>query len=129
METLVKVENINKVIASEPAFGSTIEGNKSALAVTMLLMSLHLHASVSKDCPAKHRAIYLWSSMIWFTSISGVSLVTKRNIVTETIAMMFLAVREDVLYLRYCTSETLEQKFGDCRAVEREFRYVVVYLR
>ena len=55
VEALVKVENINKVIASEPAFGSTIEGDKSALAVTMLLMSLHLHASDSKDCPAKYR--------------------------------------------------------------------------
>ena len=62
--------------------------------------------------------------MIWFTSISRVSLVTKRNIVTETIAMMFLVVREDVLYTRYATSETLEQKFGDTRSVEREFRYV-----
>ena len=124
VEALVKIDSIGKVISSKPAFGSTVEGDKSALAVTLLLMNLHLHAVDSKDCPANHKAIYLWASMIWFTSISGVSLVTKRNIVTETIAMMFLVVREDVLYTRYATSETLEQKFGDTRSVEREFRYV-----
>ena len=123
VEALVKIDSIGKVILSKPAFGSTVDGDKSALAVTLLLMNLHLHAVDSKDCPANHKAIYLWASMIWFTSISGVSLVTKRNIVTETIAMMFLVVREDVLYKRYLVNtgltETLTSTFCSGRLYPR----------
>ena len=121
VEALIKVENIIKVIKVESPIGSTVDGDKGALAVTMFMMSLHSYAVNSKECKAKHRAIYLWTTMIWFTSINGVSLVTKRNIVTETMSMMFLVVRDDVIYTRYCTSEMIEHHFGNCRGDKREF--------
>ena len=59
VESLVKVENINKVITAESPIGSTVDGDKGALAVTMFLMSLHSHAINSKDCSPNHKAIYL----------------------------------------------------------------------
>ena len=69
----------------------------------------------------RHRAVYLWCSMVWLTSICGASVITKRNIVNETIAFIFLVLRSDVPNPRYCTSEPAEHTFGLLRTMIREF--------
>ena len=86
-------------------------------------MRLHLYAVNGKTVPAKHRAVYLWSSMLFFTStsISGASIVTKRNIVSETISFTFIVLCSDIFNARYCTSEPGEHYFGDLRGLIREF--------
>jgi hypothetical protein len=59
--------------------------------------------------------------MLWLTSINGASIITKRNIVVETISMMFLVMRADVPRLRHTTSECAEHTFGNLRQMIREF--------
>ena len=84
-------------------------------------MRLHLYAVNGIGIPAKHRAVYLWCSMLWLTSISGASMITKRNIVAETIPFMFLLLRSDITKPRHCTSEPAEHAFGMLRLLIREF--------
>ena len=67
---------------------------------------------------------FMWSSMIWMTSLGyrstlgtnySTMLANRRNIVTETIAFMFLFIREDIVNARYCTSEPCEHTFAGWR--------------
>lgn len=103
--------------------GTTTGSDKDAAALlcTLLFMKLHLISVNGRQIPAKHRALYLWTSMIWLTTLSGVHITSKRNLVSETIANMFLVLRDDVLKLRYCTSEPAEHTFGNIRGMMREF--------
>ena len=48
-----------------------------ALAITLFFIKLHLHAVNALVVPARHRALYLFTLMLWFTSLSGVSATTK----------------------------------------------------
>ena len=59
--------------------------------------------------------------MLWLTSISGACIVTKRNIVSETIAFMFIILRSDTLKPFLSISEPAEHFFGMLRQVIREF--------
>ena len=98
-----------------------LSGDAGALACTLFFMRLHLHAVNGLGVPARHRALYLWLSMIWFTTLSGVDITPKRNIVSETISNVFLALRSDVIKLHSCTSEPAEHGFGNIRKIFREF--------
>ena len=87
----------------------------------LFFLRLHLYAVNCQSVPAKHRALYLWISMLWFTSLSGVNITPKRNLVSETIANIFLVLRADVSKCRYCTSEPAEHGFGNIRRICQEF--------
>jgi hypothetical protein len=103
---------------------SNNEGDRvtfAILALTLFFVRLHLHAVNGTSVPAKHRVIYLWCSMVWLTSISGASMITKRNIVAETISFAFIMMSSDVSKPRYCTSEPVEHTFGQLRTMIREF--------
>lgn len=54
-----------------------IEGDIGSLMVTLVTIRLCLHAINSKGLPAKHRAVFSWLSMVWFTSIDGACTTTK----------------------------------------------------
>ena len=59
-----------KIIADAIEYGryeTTVE-DAGALACALLFMRLHLYAVNRKDVPAKHCKLYLWMSMIFFTS-------------------------------------------------------------
>lgn len=51
-------------------------------------------------------------------------LANKRNIVTETLSMVFLMARSDVQRPRYLTSEPAEHTFGGWRGKKREARMI-----
>jgi len=68
----------------------------AALLCTLFFMKLHLAAVNGRHVPAKHPALFLWTSMVWLTTLSGVHITLKRNLVSETIANMFLVLRLDV---------------------------------
>ena len=86
-------------------------------------MKLHLHSVNGLVVPVKHRALYLWTSMIWFTTLGGVNITPKRNLVSETISNMFLVICSDVLKCCMCTSEPAEHGFGNMRRICRKFSY------
>ena len=68
-----------------------LQGDYGVLVVTFFFMRLHLFAVNALNVPAKHRAMYLGLSMMWFTSIYGIHNIPKRNIMMETIGNMFLS--------------------------------------
>ena len=113
--------SIRKIANARPAFGSTNEGDKAVLSLTFFFQRIHLHAINDLNVPPRYRAQYLWCSMLWLTSISGVSMITKRNYVSETISFMFIVMRDDVSKPRHLTSESLEHFFGMLRQMIREF--------
>ena len=84
-------------------------------------MELHLHYVNGLIVPAKHRALYLWTSMIWFTTLGGMNITTKRNLVSETISNKFLVLWYDVIKYFMCTSDPEGHGFGNMRIIFREF--------
>jgi hypothetical protein len=96
-------------------------GDLCALSTLFSMMALHLHAVNGKFVPPKHRALYLFSSMLFFTSTSGISVTSKRNLVNETIGNLFLILQSNVKKIRLCTSEQSEHAFGSARLSNREF--------
>jgi hypothetical protein len=63
-----------------------------ALAVTMLFLRLHLYAMNARLKVSQCQAMYLWMSMILFTSLTGVNITPKRNMVSETISIIFIVM-------------------------------------
>ena len=87
----------------------------ATLLCTLLFMKIHLVAVNRRNIPAKHRALYLWTSMIWLTTLAGVHITSKRNLVSETVANMFLVMRADTNKPCHCTSKPVEHTFGNMR--------------
>ena len=102
---LSSFETIQKLSQSSPDFGSTSEGDKGVLALTLLFVRLHLHAVNGKSIPTKHCAVYLRYYMVWLASISGASMTTKINVVAETLSFVFIVMSSDVSKPIYFTSE------------------------
>ena len=90
-----------------------------ALSCTIFFMKLHLYSVNGLIVPAKHIAIYLWTSMILFTTLGGVNITPKRNLVSETISNIFLVLRSDVLKCCMFKSEPEEHGFGNTRRICR----------
>ena len=84
-------------------------------------MHLQLYSVNGKSISSSHRVVYLWCSMLWLTSICGASIITKRNVVSAIIPLIFLCIRDDVQHSRFCTSEAIEHTFGNNRLICREF--------
>ena len=59
--------------------------------------------------------------VIWFTSIGGAFVITKRNLVAEVVSFVFIVMCSDITKPRYCTSEPVEHFFGQLRTMIREF--------
>ena len=59
--------------------------------------------------------------MIFLTSIKGTSVITRRNIVAEVIAFVFIVLCSDMPNPRHATSEPAEHMFGNMRQQIREF--------
>ena len=121
VKVLVNYPTIGKLKGAHAKFGSTIEGGKGSLTVTLSFMHLQLHNFNNKSISSSHRLVYLWCSMLWLTSICGASIITKKNVVSAIIPLIFLCIRDDVQYSRFCTSEVIEHSFGNNRLICREF--------
>ena len=98
------------------------EESISVLCITLYLARLKLFAVNTSNLEYQRRIALLWASMIWMTSFThqGTSITKKRNIVTETIGLIFLFARKDVMFPRYCTEEPCEHVFGGWRQEKRE---------
>jgi len=118
---LLSAKTIKALDESTDPLGSTSSGDKGLLSLTLFFMRLQLYAVNGKQVPATHRALYLWCSMIFLTSISGASVITKRNVVSETVAFIFLVLCSDMGNPRLATSEPGEHHFGQLRTLIREF--------
>ena len=99
-------------------------GNCAVTTVSLTFMRIHSYAVNQRKTNWKSRAFYTWASMLWFTSFhtSGSTMMTnKRNMVLETVGVMFLVSRSDVKHSRRCISEGDEHFYGFWRMMLREF--------
>ena len=105
-------------------------GSVAVLAVTLYFTRLKLYAVNAKKAHYRDRITFCWAGLIWITSLEchsrygGAKLSTIatncRNIMTETIGMIFSMARQGVKNPRYMTTEALEHTFGAYRAERRE---------
>ena len=105
-------------------------GSVALMCATMFFLRLRLYAVNGHNIPARERITYIWVSMIFLTSYSSKSVlgtnqknlsINRRNLVTETLGLVFACARSDVLALRYITTEPCEHTFGGGRSENREF--------
>ena len=87
-----------------------------ALASSFCMMPLHLHAVKGSFVPAKHRALYLFSLIPLFYSMSGFCMKAKQNMVSQTVGILFLILHKNVN--APFTSELSEQTFGYMRMAD-----------
>ena len=87
---------------------------------TFFMMKVYLHAVNALHMHAKHLNMNSCLTMMWFTSISGISSSPKRSVTLETIVNVFLVLRSDITKLRHTTSELFEHAFGNTRQVQIE---------
>ena len=80
-----------------------------------------MYAVNGRQVPASHRAVYIWSEVRLLTSMSGVSVVTKRNLISGAIPFVFIVLQAKVTKPGLVTSEPAEHIFGISRMVVREF--------
>ena len=104
-------------------------GSVSVLCVTLYFMRLKLFAVNTKRALYRDRIAFLWASLLWLTSFESKSplgtnqsnmTINKRNLMTESIALVFAMARVDVVKPRYLTTECNEHIFGGWRGQKRE---------
>eukprot|EP00957_Ditylum_brightwellii_P157057 11953587-Ditylum_brightwellii.AAC.1 len=108
---LMSYDTIERITRADPLIGSTSSGNKGVLDVTFSFMRIHLYAVNGKSVPARHCAVYLWYAMLWITSISNLPIITKRNMVSETLAFVFFMLCFDIYKPRKNSSNQAERMF------------------
>ena len=104
-------------------------GNASVVAVSLVMYRMRLYAVNARKASWKLRCIFSLASTIWFTSFhtSGSTMMAnKRNMVLETVAILFLVTRDDFPQPRRATSEPNEHVYGMLRMLLREFTVVDV---
>ena len=96
-----------------------------SIAVTCLNMFFtraHLYAVNTKNgLLPRERVIMLWHSLIWILHIDGVSIITKRNMLSECISLSFVIMRNDVSEPHLLTTEPSEHSNAILRGLRREF--------
>ena len=117
---LASVDTIDKVIGCE--FADI--GNCSVTIVSLAFMRLRSYSVNTRKLEWKQRAIFSWATLLWVTShhTSGSTMMTnKRNMLLESIGILFLVARSDVSQPRRATSEPNEHSYGAWRMLLREF--------
>ena len=74
-------------------------GNQLVTVLSLIFMMMHSFAVNERNVQWKVRAQMAWTTLLWITSFhtSGSTMMTnKRNMLLETIAVLFLVLRDDV---------------------------------
>ena len=94
---LASVETIQKLVnlTSRDNLNCDV-GNYAATVVSLVFLRLRVYAVNARSLPWQDRAIYAWLTVIWFTSFqtSGSTMMAnKRNMLLETVGILFLVTR------------------------------------
>ena len=99
-------------------------GTVAVVCATLYFMRLRLCAVNSTNLKFRDRINFMWTSLLWMTSLGSRSvlgtnqsnmLANRRNLITESIACIFLFIRSDIVNSRYCTTEPVEHTIGGWR--------------
>ena len=118
-------------------------GNLSTLVVSLTFIRLRIYSVNASNLCWKERCIYQFLSLLWFTSFHtpyryvirivnmkltqlillfiSTMLPNKRNMLLETVGLLFLFTRDDVSQGSRLTSECNEHTYGFWRMIIREF--------
>ena len=99
-------------------------GNCAVTIVSLAFMRLRSYSVNARKLDWKARAIYSWATLLWVTSFhtSGSTMMAnKRNMLLESVGILFLVCRDDVHHPRRLTSECNEHTYGNWRMILREF--------
>ena len=107
---LVSFKSISKIAMVDAE--SAPSEDRAVLALVLFFVRLSLYAVNGKQVPASHRAVYVWSAALLLTSLSGVSDITKRNLMAETVPFVFFVLMKDITKPGLATSEGAEHTFG-----------------
>ena len=66
--------------------------DNATIELALFFVRLSLYAVNGKQVPARHRAVYVWYAALLLSSLSGVSEITKRNIMEESVPFVFLVL-------------------------------------
>ena len=116
--SLASVKTCSTILHSEASDTET----RVTLALSLYFQRVHLFAINYKgSLNCKIRVCLLWSSLIFFLHLHGVSIITKRNWIVAAIANSFLMMNQTVIHPHKTTSEPCEHTFGHARSFKREF--------
>lgn len=99
-------------------------GSHAVTVVSLVFLRLRTYAVNARGLSWMHRVWYIWLTFIWFSSFhtaGSTMMPNKRNMLLETIGILFLVTRDDVMHPRRNTSECNEHTFGMWRTIRREF--------
>ena len=80
-----------------------------------------MYAVNGKQVLARHRAVYVWSAALLLTYLSGVSEITKRKIMAESVPFVFLVLTKDIKNPGLATSEGAYHTFGILGTIIQDF--------
>ena len=95
--------------------------DKAIIALSFLFVRLYLYAVNGKQVPVKNFAVYVWSTVLLLTYLSGVSDITKRNITEGAGSFVFLVLMRYTNKPGLATREGSEHTFGIIRTIIQEF--------
>ena len=95
--------------------------NVSFVAITLYFLRTFICAYNTDNISSEGRITMIWSALMWFSSLEGISKISKNNFITSCLGGIFLAVQKNVNNLRFTTTEPLEHTFGTARSWRREF--------
>ena len=95
--------------------------NIAFMAISLYLLRAFLCAYNAESINSEARVSMIWSALMWFTSLEGISKISKNNLITSCLGGIFLAAQKKVRNLRFTTTEPLEHTFGTTRSWRREF--------
>jgi len=101
--------------------GSEDSKNIAFMALSLYFLNTFLCAYNTPNISSEGRVTMLWSSLMWFTSLSGINEKSQHNFVTSCLGGVFLSMQKKVKNLRLTTTEPLEHTFGTIRSWKREF--------
>ena len=87
----------------------------------LFLIRLYLHAMNGVGVPAKHRAFYQWLSMIVLTYLIGPCITNQQKMAYDTIPVIYLMVRLDVIKPQKTNTKVIDNQFGTICQDTREF--------
>ena len=97
-------------------------GKRITLALSLYFQRVYLFTINYKETlNYEIRVCLLWSSLIFFLHLHGVSIITKRNWIVAAIANSFLMIDQTVIHPHKATSEPCEHIFRHARSFKRDF--------
>eukprot|EP00918_Siedleckia_nematoides_P028014 GHVU01060261.1.p1 GENE.GHVU01060261.1~~GHVU01060261.1.p1 ORF type:complete len:584 (+),score=69.11 GHVU01060261.1:139-1890(+) len=119
---VLKLCSVETLIALQAIMPAEHAGSVVSTGLVLFCVRIFLVGVNSKgDLAAKDRASMIWFALLVVTSLDGVHIITKRNLVTSALGSIFLILQNEVKAPRLCTTEPLEHFFGNVRQVKREF--------